>query len=95
MSLNDDMARLTDILVALHTEQEPTALGGTVRRAERLRYGAFGMAADSASRLGKLCGVTAETVVAWEQGKLRPTTGQALAWLSALHQSPPLDPAGE
>jgi len=71
----DDVARLTSVLVAQYQ-------GGT---AERLRQ----TAGVSASQIGKLCGATADMVYAWERGTLSPSTQQALAWLTALHQAAP------
>jgi DNA-binding XRE family transcriptional regulator len=82
MALQDDITRLTSIVVSLHRVQ---LLAQVLRRSVPI----------TPSELGKLCGVTAETMLAWERGELQPTTQQALAWLTVLwdRQRPAVAPA--
>ena len=42
-----------------------------------------------ASHIGKLCGVSASQVYAWERGTGQPTTSEALRWLTVLHEQTP------
>ena len=72
MSLSDDLERLTRIVVRMHVD------GG---RAALLRQ----KAGQPASRIAKLAGTTPEAIYAFERGDLDPTTGQALAWLTAAY----------
>jgi DNA-binding transcriptional regulator YiaG len=85
MALQEDLARLTAVVANLH---RVNGLAERLRRSARLE----------ASEVGKLCGVTAATIFAWERGELEPTTNQALTWMSVLwgRQSlPPVLQRGE
>jgi DNA-binding transcriptional regulator YiaG len=76
MSLQDDVARLTAIVTRLHQPGGPAS-------AMRLRIAA----GESYSAVGTVCGVPGETVQMWEGGQASPTPGQALAWLSHVHEA--------
>jgi len=76
MNQSEQISALTQLVVWQHIKDG---------EAERLRRKAFG-STDSIGKLAKLCGTTAETVRAWETGKLRPATTQAITWLTALHE---------
>jgi transcriptional regulator with XRE-family HTH domain len=79
-NLSDQVETLARVVVRMHQE------GG---RAAQLRQ----RAGLSASQLGKLAGVSAEVVYAWERRELEPSCRQALAWLGALY--PGTGPAPE
>jgi len=76
VNLTDQLGAVVAILVAEHVE------GG---KATVLRLKRWGVTSDSTSKLAKLCGATPQQVTAWENGTLRPTTGQAIVWLQAIH----------
>lgn len=77
MNQSEQITALTALVVQLH-RQGGLAIG--------LRQKAFGLSGDSSSSmLGKMCGVSAETIYAWEKGTLEPTPTQALVWLGVLH----------
>lgn len=73
MPLTDDIARLTAIQVRQHQ--------GAMGLAERLRA----TAGLDVGVIAKACGCKPSQVVCWERGEARPTTAQALAWLSVLY----------
>jgi DNA-binding transcriptional regulator YiaG len=75
MALSDDVERITAILVAMHREQ-----GKRQMEIQRFKFGA-----NSIGKIAKLCGASGDLVVAWEDGRVRPTTTQALTWLSVLY----------
>ncbi len=71
MASTDDIARTVAIVAAGHV------VSGEARNM-RLAAGL------SLGEVGKATGVTADTVAMWETGTARPTTQQALAWLSLV-----------
>lgn len=75
MNQSDQIEALTRLLVHLH-RRVPQARPANLRQ----RFDP-----QSPSKVAKLCGTTAETVLAWENGTLEPTTNQAIAWLTALY----------
>jgi DNA-binding transcriptional regulator YiaG len=81
MALTDDIGRLAGILTRLMIQSGETQRLRIWCRLER-------------SQIGKACGVTAETVQAWESGIAEPTPAQALAWLDCLSRGPRTVPMG-
>ena len=75
MAVADDITRITAILVRM-VQGGPAA----VLRQQR------GL---TASAIGKACGASASQVYSWESGTSQPTTQQALAWLTSLHEMAP------
>ncbi len=75
MAVADDITRLTAILV----RQVQGGHAALLRQQRGL----------SASSIGKAAGCTAEQIYSWESGTSMPTTQQALAWLTSLHEMAP------
>lgn len=75
MNQSEQITALTKIIVDMHRRE---------RTAERLRQKSF-IKPEEDGRLAKLCGVTSETIRAWESGALDPTPTQAITWLTTLY----------
>jgi hypothetical protein len=80
MPLQDDVSRLTAILVRQHQDGLATTL----------RYRAYGLRGDAGvGKLAKASGASPSVLRAWEDGDAMPTTSEGLAWLSALYGALP------
>jgi DNA-binding transcriptional regulator YiaG len=77
---SEAIEQITKILIRQHI--------GPGGKAEALRH----LSGLPASAIGKHCGVSAETVFAWEAGTVTPTTAEGLRWLATMYEIAPRRP---
>lgn len=73
VSLADQIEKITAILTGMYVASRPRGMSATGRL--------------DAGQLAARCGVTVAELAAWQAGLAAPSTGQALAWLSAIFEA--------